>query len=916
MNASAKRLLFLFAFAWGATCLCALFIWIRWLILLFGDTPSTTITIAAALAGAFAAGVWIASHVADQQTKSGMTGCARLGIATGVYGFASAWIFRGMEASYSAGAPILADHAGGLMTLRLLLVMLLIGPPVIAMAGSLPLLARGLTADTGGLSYAMRAGYGASTIGAAAGIVTMIYGLLPSMGFSSMLFIAAGIQIGVSLGIWAKEARLRRKAGAVTPAAPTRSDAGCSSVSVRDWRIAIGVAATGFAVTAFDICVARVLGMVFGSSIYTYGAYWAVVFAGIGVGSMVQANTGEQIAKRKVQITELECLVAFSLAISVLVLSRVPFLFAHFFPVLRVSFGRQTAAVFCACAAVGFLPALFLGAVLAQGTDNFYCAAAGLVRGNSTVCPLDVIGIAAGACVAEVLLIPRIGLHLTAVAATIVPLAAVVMSVRIQRRRLFRILTVAGTAIALVIVGGLARWPVDALSDARNLDAELGADQPIPKPFVKRLLYYRDGFRSTIAVRTSGGLIYLQTNGKTEASNSPVDMAGQLLLGHLPMLLHPAAREVLILGLGSGVTAAAVSHYAVQRIDLVEQEPAAVQAARFFEPSSGKVLENPVVHLMIGSSRDRLLTSRRKYDVIICNCSNRWGEAIDSAATLEFYRIAASRLKSGGVFAQRVPVEGLTPDDLDRLAATFHRVFPHMEMWTSSPDNLMFLGTRDGAAWDYSRLQQQFRHTRGVSDELNSIGIWQPFALFGAEVLGKNESDAFTRDAEELNTDDRPVVAFNTGRTLYEDTRSSIAREINPFRRPEAHAIAGFDPQHDLDADGTYLLGFAYASMGQTDLGIRYMEKSTAMAPDRPMFFVGLGNQYRAMGRTTEARMAYERALSLDLNNVDALVSLGEIRLAEGQLEWTRVLSERALRLAPQDSRVHALMDRLQEMEH
>src|SRR2546427_11905162 len=40
----------------------------------------------------------------------------------------------------------------------------------------------------------------------------------------------------------------------------------------------------------------------------------------------------------------------------------------------------------------------------------------------------------------------------------------------------------------------------------------------------------------------------------------------------------------------------------------------------------------------------------------------------------------------------------------------------------------------------------------------------------------------------------------------------------NYYRRPEAPAIAGFDPQRDLDADGAYLLGFAYASVGRSDL--------------------------------------------------------------------------------------------------
>jgi tetratricopeptide (TPR) repeat protein len=76
-----------------------------------------------------------------------------------------------------------------------------------------------------------------------------------------------------------------------------------------------------------------------------------------------------------------------------------------------------------------------------------------------------------------------------------------------------------------------------------------------------------------------------------------------------------------------------------------------------------------------------------------------------------------------------------------------------------------------------------------------------------------------------------------------------------------------------------------------------------------------LANQYRLAGRLAEAQAAYEKALTLDLNNIEALLSLGEIRLDAGQIEWTRLLAERALRLAPQNARAHALVDRLQEAE-
>jgi tetratricopeptide (TPR) repeat protein len=65
------------------------------------------------------------------------------------------------------------------------------------------------------------------------------------------------------------------------------------------------------------------------------------------------------------------------------------------------------------------------------------------------------------------------------------------------------------------------------------------------------------------------------------------------------------------------------------------------------------------------------------------------------------------------------------------------------------------------------------------------------------------------------------------------------------------------------------------------------------MAPNRAVFLVGLGNQYRAARRIHDADAAFERALTLDLNNLEALLSLGEIRFDEGQLEWTRVLADR-----------------------
>jgi tetratricopeptide (TPR) repeat protein len=166
-----------------------------------------------------------------------------------------------------------------------------------------------------------------------------------------------------------------------------------------------------------------------------------------------------------------------------------------------------------------------------------------------------------------------------------------------------------------------------------------------------------------------------------------------------------------------------------------------------------------------------------------------------------------------------------------------------------------------------------------------------------------------------LHTDDLPILEFRTPRRLYVDTVPQIDQHLAGLRGPAFPPIAGFDPARDLDADATYLLGFAYASLGQPKLGIPYMERSTQMAPDRPAFFIGLANQYREVGRPRDAEEAYTRALALEPNNLEAITALGEVLLDAGQAARALQLAERALRLAPSDARAQALAAKAKERQ-
>ena len=53
----------------------------------------------------------------------------------------------------------------------------------------------------------------------------------------------------------------------------------------------------------------------------------------------------------------------------------------------------------------------------------------------------------------------------------------------------------------------------------------------------------------------------------------------QLLLGHVPVLLHPNPRTVLVIGFGAGVTLGSVAaHEGIEELTLVEIEPAVLAA--------------------------------------------------------------------------------------------------------------------------------------------------------------------------------------------------------------------------------------------------------------------------------------------------------------------------------------------------
>ena len=95
-------------------------------------------------------------------------------------------------------------------------------------------------------------------------------------------------------------------------------------------------------------------------------------------------------------------------------------------------------------------------------------------------------------------------------------------------------------------------------------------------------------------------------------------------------------------------------------LDVVELEPAIVEAASYFEEYNNHVLDDPRLTLFGNDGRNHvLLAEPHTYDVIVSEPSNPWITGVSNLFTQEFFEMGKSRLKPGGVWGQWVQMYGM-----------------------------------------------------------------------------------------------------------------------------------------------------------------------------------------------------------------------------------------------------------------
>lgn len=913
-------------FASGALGLAYQVLWLRRLHLIFGSTVHATSAVLTVFFGGLALGSWLFGRLIDRRERMGLLWYAACEMAIGVYAFVTLPLFEAVERLYlpwykaSNFSPTVLVIGAMACSVVVLLI------PTTLMGATLPLLSRYVVRTVQERGVKVASLYGINTIGAMAGTLFVYFIGLQRLGWLATLQCAGLLNILLAVVARSLNRNLQALGYHDAPAAPVEESAVASSVGRVVPSVApaiggrlfvllmIGFGLSGAAAMIYEVAWTRSLSLVLGSSIYAFIVMLTTFLGGLALGSLVSGWVLRRQAAELQHFVLLEwCLGLYGL-FSISLFALLPDWFVGLWPLFGRTFAGLSWLQFVLSMSIMALPTFFMGLLFPIVADLVTGQLQQFGRRLGLTYAVNTVGGIVGSFCTGFWLIPTIGIAWTLAAAAGLNIAAgllVYLAASHPHNRTGRL----GFAVGLALILGLMTvkvivpsWQRQALTAGVYLNAESYQQTPSVQAVESQyqLLFYRESLNATVSVHQNpqNGQRFLKVGGKTDASTG-IDMGTQVLSGTIPLLVHGHAANVLVIGLGSGVTVGSVGRYSVERIDCAELDPAVIEAARYFSDVNYRIHEDPRVRLFAADGRNILLATDQRYDAIISEPSNPWMAGLAYLFTDEFYKLAKSRLAPGGVMCQWVQLYRIFPMDVKAILKTFQSNFPYTTVWSTIPGDLILVGSMEPQRLDRARLEAIWAQP-AIRDNLGRIGITHPRALLEAFWMAPDDVRRLTADIAWLHQDDKPFLEFSAPKALYVGPTFEINYEgLRGFRSPPT-AIA--PDVADAPQDGAYWAAIAdfYLYRGEIARTVEALENAVAAEPNNAALWLRLGEQATQRSMHLKAREAFNRALAIEPSRVETYYALAQLLRRQSEVEQALAAYERAGRLRAPDGAVSA----------
>jgi len=592
--------------------------------------------------------------------------------------------------------------------------------------------------------------YALNTLGAAFGCMACGFILLPMLGISKTL-LAIGL-LALASGLFIIYLLQRREycpVGGGQICALDNSGLIHFTDSVERNLLYAIIFGTGFCALSYEILWSRFLALITHNTVYTYTISLAVALIGIAAGSYLA-----QFRKQSDNHIFTLGFVQILSALFVLVTLLMPVSVWNW-----AASGEVPIKTVLICTALMLIPSLLSGVSFPL---LFECIRhSGFNTGGriGRTLSINTLGCVSGSMVTGFVLLPLLGMHATLVLTTYACLVmGIFLIIFLDRRTSYFVKATTASAC-------LTAW----------IFLVYTADVRLPQDYLaknKSLVDFVEGKNSFISVVKHNGDLELEMDRMWQGQKNK---GHQIMAAHLPMLLHPDAKDILVIGIGAGQAPSRFLYYDINRLDCVELERMIPDVLK--KHFSANWLNDPRTRVIVEDGNNYLRNTTRKYDLISVEVGQIFRPQVSSFYNVEFYNSARKKMNKDGIISQFLPVGFFSEEQLYAVIKTFISVFPNSTLWYNSYSELILIGSTERNLVILKPGVDVLRKNNRVLSDLffgypgsEEHFLNKPEVLAASFLMGLSALSEISASAPILS-DDKPVLEYGTARTSFSPGR-------------------------------------------------------------------------------------------------------------------------------------------------
>ena len=679
----------------GACSLIYEIVWLRLLVLIFGNTAQSTAIVLSVFMAGLAMGSWIGGKIAGKLSQP-LKLYASVELGIGFLALATPALIE-LARNWFSQHPDIATNPSAYTVAKLLASFVILFPATTLIGTTLPLIIQYSRSLSTKMAQQIGRLYAANTFGAVTGTFLAGFVLIETLGLMGSLWVGAigNFFVGLTV-IFSTPSQIKNKL--ITKL--TKKSLPNPYTNWHYFLVVVTFTISGFIALGYELVLTRLIIPSVGTFIYGFSASLAIYLLGLASGSFVYQKWFSQETHSMTLIGWIQTAISFfSLSALVFIAYLIPLWIPH-------PLARLIAPI------IVFYPLTVCLGMIFPAVTKMIETDSSITLKASFAYALNSLGSIFGSLIVGFILIPAIGSVATvALLGVTNALLAFGLILSEPNRNQWKNLGLF-TSLVIIFVGLIAMYQANTWLLPRYIKVTLFHHRN--KWSDTSYTFKEDTVASVLAVTSkvrAGKTLLIDGIGTTSLSDETK------LLAHIPLLIHQAPKDVLVIALGMGTTFRSSLSHPQTQTDVVELVPSVPEVTAFFHDDASGLKSNPHGKIIINDGRNYVRMSQKRYDVVAIDPpppDNAAGTTV--LFSQEFYQDIKKILKPGGI------VLGWFHYDVDvasykMMLRAYLNEFPHVLAFNSPRHlGLYLVGSQEPLTLDEQRINKVSQITSVVAD--------------------------------------------------------------------------------------------------------------------------------------------------------------------------------------------------------